>query len=436
MPRSFREELSQHWNVLLGSIIGGGCGIIPMAAAAGAMFMLSIQKDFGWTRTQLSLSSVVLGITLALLAPVVGWLVDRYRASWIVGGSMLAMAGSFVLLSHVGDSLGLYLALFAVAAIVGAGASAVPFARAVSVAFPDNRGKALGMAMIGNGLSGILLPLLIVPLVATDGWRAGFRILALIAVLATPIVAILLRIGEAKPHSPRETALSFSPPSDIAAAGMTIRQAINSSPFRALLAIFPMITIAVIGLQMHFLAMLGDRGLSAQWVAWYASSMGIALTCTRVLSGYLLDIFPAQRVCAIIMSLGAVSVLIFTFAGSWGSIFGAIAIGLVSGAEIDMLGYFASKYFGFTSYGRIYGMLWSTILISTAASPLIYGWVKDQFDSYTPALVVGALMLFVSALQLLRLGRFPYPETELTRTSAAKQGAAPARDSAGIAVAD
>ncbi|KXO98334.1 MFS transporter [Tsukamurella pseudospumae] len=410
MSTSFGEELSRNWNVLLGSIIGGGCGIIPLAAAAGAMFMRSIQADFGWTRTELSLSSVVLGVVLAGMAPLVGVLVDRYRTSWIAGGSMVLMAGGWVALSLVGNNLGLYLALFAVTTVIAAGASAVPFARAVSIAFPGNRGKALGLAMIGNGVSGVLLPLYIVPLVAADGWRSGFRALALVAVVAAPIVFGLLRKGERKPGV-ADAAAAFSPGPDLATVGMTVRQAIASRPFRMLLVIFPLVTLSFAGLQMHFLAMLGDAGLSAQWVAWYASSMGIALTVTRVISGYLLDAFPAQRVCAIIMGLGAASVLVFAFSGTAGSVFGAIAIGLVSGAEIDMLGYFASKYFGFASYGRVYGMLWSTILLTTAVSPILYGLVKDGTGSYTPALVAGAALLGVASLLLLRMARIPYLPT-------------------------
>lgn len=425
MTRPFREEFAQHWNVMLASIIGIGCGAIALPTAAISLFMRSIQADFGWSRTDLSFTSTIVLATLALAAPVIGFLADRYRTSAITGFSMFAMAGCFLLLSHAGNNLGVYLALFAVTALLAAGVTTVPFARAISIAFRDNRGKALGLAMLGNGLSGVALPQLLVPLVAENGWRAGFRALALIAVIAAPIIAVLLRIGESKPRRATRAQAPAEGLTDaeVGAIGMTPREAMRSRPFQVLAVVFPLIAIASAGLQLHFVAILGDNGLSTQWVAWYASAIGIVLTITRVITGYLLDAFPAQRVSAVIMGLGAVSTLVFAFSGTWGSVFGAIAIGMTVGAEIDMVGYFASRYFGFASYGRVYGMLYGTILISTAVSPLIYGQVKDKLGDYTPALVGSAALLVLSAAFLLLLARLPYPNAQAPTEPAARDAA-------------
>ncbi|MET9327234.1 MFS transporter [Tsukamurella sp. NPDC003166] len=410
MERTFREELSQHWNVLLASIIGIGCGAIALPLAAISTFMRSQQHDFGWSRTGLSFTSTIVLLTLALAAPAVGWLVDRFRTSRIAGISLAAMGICFLVLSRAGHQLGLYLLMFAVTAILAAGATTVPFARAVSIAFRANRGKALGLAMLGNGITGILLPQLLVPLVADSGWRAGFVALAIIALIVAPITAGLLAFRETPPAAARGRGTpAGSDDAVVAQAGMTVREAMSSRPFRMLALAFPVIALASAGLQLHFLAILGDKGLSAHWIAWYASAIGIALTVTRVVTGYLLDAFRAQYVSAVIMLAGAVATLIFAYAGSWGSLFGAIAIGVTVGAEIDMVGYFASRYFGFSSYGRVYGMLYSTILLATAISPLIYGQVKDHLGTYTPALIGSAALLVLSAVVLVLLARLPYP---------------------------
>ncbi|MFF1555814.1 MFS transporter [Rhodococcus erythropolis] len=415
MTRSFRHEISEHWNVLLASIVGIGCGAIALPTAAISLFMRDLQADFGWSRTDLSFTSTLMLTALALAAPAVGWLADRYRTSQITGFSMIAMGCCFLVLSRLGDNLGLYLGLFTLTAFLAAGVSTVPFARAVSIAFVDNRGKALGLAMLGNGLSGIALPLLLVPLVADNGWRSGFVALAVIALVAAPIVVALLHIGENRPVVARRRA--GEPAIDTTArAGLTVREAVRTRPFQVLALTFPLIAIASAGLQLHFVSILGDKGLSAQWVAWYASAIGIALTVTRIVTGYLLDTFKAQRVSAVIMAIGAASTLVFAFAGTWGSIFGALAIGMTVGAEIDMVGYFASRYFGFASYGRVYGLLYSTVLISTAVSPLLYGVVKDRHGDYTPALIGTAVLLTVSVIALLALGRLPYPEPDGVET--------------------
>lgn len=403
MRLSFREEFRRRWNVMFASIIGIGCGAIALPTAAISIFMRDLQNDFGWSRTQLSFTSTAVLAALAIAAPIVGWLADRFRTSLITGTSMAAMGCGFLILTTADGAFAWYLTVFVLTAFVAAGVSTIPFARAVSIAFPDNRGKALGLAMLGNGVSGILLPQLLVPLVASSGWRAGFVALAIVAFTAAPIMFVLMRIGETAPGTSRLEA------SDSNERGMSVREALGSRPFRLLAIAFLMIAFAAAGLQLHFVAILGDKQLSIEWIAWYTSAIGVALTLTRVVTGYLLDAYRAQYVSAGIMILGASAVVVFAAAGTWGSVFGAIAIGLTVGAEIDMVGYFSSRYFGFASYGRVYGLLYASTLVGTATSPLVYGAVKDAYGTYTPALIGAATLLGISAGLMMWLSRMPYP---------------------------
>ncbi|MCZ4587612.1 MFS transporter [Rhodococcus opacus] len=412
---SFRDELSHHWNILVAAVIGIGLGAIALPTAAISIFMRDIQSDFGWSRTAISLTSTVTISGLALSAPLVGWLADRYPIQRIVGFSMAAMAGFFLILSRAGDQLLPYMITFGIMALLAAGASTVPYARIVSLAFTHNRGKALGLAMVGNGLSGIGLPLLLVPLVDIHGWRSGFVALALIALIAMAVIVGLLR-GAASPVA----ASSSTRDSSASEVGFTLREALSSQVFRRLAASFLLAALAAAGLQLHFVSILGDNGLSAASIAWYASSIGVVLAITRVGTGFLLDLFPAQIVSATVMGIGAIAVGGFALTGPGGAPLGAVAIGLTVGAEIDMIGYFTSRYFGFVAYGRVYGLLYATVLVGSAISPLLYGTIKDQLGNYDIALFGSILLLLICAALLLTLRRHPYPTAAATPSPTTK----------------
>ena len=88
-------------------------------------------------------------------------------------------------------------------------------------------------------------------------------------------------------------------------------------------------------------------------------------------------------------------------------------IGLSFGAEMDLIGYTVSRYFGFRAYGRLYGLLYAICMAGTASSPLVYGLVVDRAGGYEPMLAAAVVMLLVAAALFLTLRSFearPYTD--------------------------
>jgi OFA family oxalate/formate antiporter-like MFS transporter len=406
MKNSLSTEFRAHWNVLVASILGIGFGAISLPTVSISIFLHDIQDDLGWSRTSLSFTSTVVTLALAASSPVVGWLADRFRTSTIVGSSMLMLGLGFFAISRTGSSFGVYLLVFAVTAVLAAGTSTIPYARAISISFVSNRGKALGLSMLGNGLTGIFLPMLLVPLVAASGWRIGFIVVGCIAVVIAPIVFGLMRFRESTPERDRGSAQKPS----IEDIGLSPKQALRHPAFRTLLFVFAFVSLGASGIQIHFPSIAADRGLSPEAIALFTSSLGVGLVVARLLVGYLLDRFNARLVSAAAFGCAAIAVLLFSIDSPGTTIFGAIAVGLSVGTEVDMIGYFASRYFGFSSYGKIYGLLYMSVLITTAFSPVLYGLSADITGSYSWAFWGSAILFAISAVGLLRLNRIPYVE--------------------------
>lgn len=86
-------------------------------------------------------------------------------------------------------------------------------------------------------------------------------------------------------------------------------------------------------------------------------------------------------------------------------ILSVLAVGLAAAAEVDLVAYLSSRYFGLRAYGRIYGWQLTSFYLGAALSPVLAGMAYDRFQSYGPMLFSSAAGLVLGALVLLTLGK-------------------------------
>jgi MFS family permease len=103
----------------------------------------------------------------------------------------------------------------------------------------------------------------------------------------------------------------------------------------------------------------------------------------RVGCGYLLDQFFAPRVAALLFSAVAIGI---TFLGLghaiWSACTAAVLVGLGIGAEVDIIAYLTSRYFGLRSYGAILGWIWAVFGVSGGLGAYLMGFGFDKTGSY------------------------------------------------------
>ena len=399
-------EITRGAPLLAGCVLAMTVGVISLPGPAVGVFMTGLQRDFGWSRTAISVAlSAGVGV-IVLMSPVIGWLADRFREARILAVGLIGMALSFVLFSRMGGDRAGFVLGYALMMVVASGASTVPLARVISANFDRSRGVALGIAMVGTGLSGFLLPLLLAPYAAREGWRAGFVALAIVVLACVPVVLLLLRgarhgTGRATAGAAEEATLP---------AGVSFAEATRTWSFWVMAGCFPLITLATTGVQAHFLALLADAGVSAARAGAIASVSGITLIVVRLTTGWLVDRIFAPYVAAGMMAAAGACMALFALLGPQAAVLGAVCYGLAVGAEIDIIAYLTARYFGMRAYGRIYGFLYATVLVGATFSPVLYGLCFDRLGSYTPAMIGSAALLAVSAGLLLLLPRFPVEE--------------------------
>ena len=88
---------------------------------------------------------------------------------------------------------------------------------------------------------------------------------------------------------------------------------------------------------------------------------------------------------------------------------GAALCGAEIGAEVDLMAFFISRYFGLKAYGTIYGVTFTLFNIGTGLGPMLSGRGFDYFHSYVPVFMGYEAALAITCVLLIGLGPYAYP---------------------------
>ena len=145
-------------------------GFVLLLYNGGSRFTMGLMlkpmaDELNWTRATLSLTVTLFMVISAVVLPVIGRLVDRYRIRTVLLASVLLSSASVALMSVIqtpAQAVVLYGVLFALAT---AGTSIAPIGVMISRWFPKHLGLANSIAISGMGAGQLVIILLALPLV-------------------------------------------------------------------------------------------------------------------------------------------------------------------------------------------------------------------------------------------------------------------------------
>jgi len=404
---SARSEFALGWPVLLASLFGVAFGASPLPFNTIGFFIDPLQQEFGWSRTEISFGVTIYGSLAAFLAPVFGWLADRYGVRRVALGSLAIFGVTFASFAIIPGQLWAFYLVWLLIGLFGIGSTPVTWSRAVNLWFFRRRGLALGLMLVGTSISAMILPFLTTTLIAQVGWRWSFAVLALLP-LAIALPLGLLCFREPRPEERPE---GIGAAGTTLLPGRTLAEAMREPRFWILWVSVAIVTLAYAGALVHLPSMLKAREFAPTLIATVMSVFGLSILAGRIITGALLDKFWAPLVVLPILCLPALSCWLLIGDATLGfglAILAAFLMGFAAGAETDLVAYLAGRYFGMKSYGQIYGVQYMAFGLMAAVSPTLYGWVRDTSGSYDPMLFAGMFMFVTGGLMLLALG--PYPD--------------------------
>ena len=404
------SEFRNGWKPLFAATIGTMCGIFTLTMYTQGFFVGPVTAEFGWSAPQFFLSYTVLLCFGLVTGPVVGSLVEKYGLRKIGVFGLVGHSAGYVLLSFNTGSLTFWYASFAVLAILGAGSLPIVWTGVLNGWFQKNRGKAIGITMAGTGLGAFLLPPIVEFLISNYGWRTGYRVLGIGAFLVSlPIVLTLFREYENKGSA---GAGSNAEANGLISWGMTRSQAMRTTRFWILSAVLFLTVIVIAGVMSNFERIMTSKGLDRSTIATIAAILGFTIIVGRLTAGVLVDRYWAPGVAACFFVMPTIGLLLLSADDitTFESVAIAILIGLAAGAELDLLAYLTSKYFGPAHYPAIFGAIIAFFTVGGGIAPPIYGAAAKILGGYSTVLIASAAALAVSIGLFLMLGRYPDEE--------------------------
>lgn len=336
--------------VILGAALGMLAGYAPLFNATAGVFVQPLATEFGWGRSEASLSYAASMFGLAVVSPLVGAMMDRYGIRKVIAVSALIFGLATACMAMQNGSRALWVSLSVVVGVFGAATSVLGYLAVLPQWFDRRLGLALGIAMCGLGAGTVLMPATAQYLVTGYGWRTAYVALGIGSIVLSLLACALLRERHTPGAGQRKSQLAH-------AEGVPLRQALRSYRLWAIWGVFVLGSSATLSLGPHLPAMFADKGFNPADAARSASMVGVGLLIGRILTGILIDRIHAPFVACVFFIGGAAGIYLLGSSNDYQVLLvAATLIGLTIGAEGDLISFLVRSYFGLRSFGALFGI--------------------------------------------------------------------------------
>ncbi len=377
------------------------------------VFVVPLENEFGWTRAEITFASTLASLSSAVIALIAGALLDRFGPRRILLLSIPCFSTAVASLYFLPNNLYVLYAFWILIPFAGIGCWPTTFSKATVAWFDRRLGLAVGIGAAGIGVGAVIVPLIAAALMVNFGWRLAYVGIALISLLITwTAAALFIFDSPAAKGTTIDNGITASIAArPIEAAGLTFRETARQTTYRLLVVIFFLLGTTSFGLLVHQVPMLIDRGFAPQGAAKVAATLGVALIVGRLLTGWLIDRYFAPHVMAAYL-IGALIAFSIYATGQTGPIVvvSAILMGLLLGGEFDVLAFVIRRYFGYRSFGKIYGSLYAIFQLGGAIGTFAAGYVRTSTGTYTIAMWGFAVLCAIIIVIFMMLG--PYDKLE------------------------
>jgi MFS family permease len=373
------------------------------------------QRAFGWSRADITLGLPLAALLTLWAGPLV---IHRFspRKLIVVGSGLTAI--SLALFAKMGPALWIYYAIFLLYMSGYIFSGPIPHQLIVSHWFRRNRGKAMAIVYVGNGLMGSLGSLLVKPLTERYGFQGALMILAVFILLCWPIAIFILRdkpsdMGQYPDGDATE-------PAEASRESHSFAQLLSSYSFWLLL-IGSFCSIGAVGaINFHMKFVFLDEGFTkgpAVDSAWRTASVLILWSSVggRLLVGGLADRFSKKIVMTATFVLVAITIpnLLFVRPDHQGLLYVfSVLFGFGLGADYMLIPLMAAEQFGINTLGRAMAVILPVNTIGQTWLPYGVSLLRDRFGSYTIAMSVVLAVALVGAISIAILPKNPTWQTK------------------------
>ncbi len=408
-------------NILLFAII------LTLYSGFGQTFILSLYipeiiKEFqisqGLFSSIYAAATLCSGITIIFA----GKIIDRMP---IMKFSMLVIAGIIAANLMAGLSLNLFMLFLAIFLLrfFGQGLLTHTSMTAMGRYFSKSRGKALSIAYLGFPIAEAAMPIAIITLIITIGWRESFLFSSVfIIVTLLPVVLILLRkfdsskiVEEARSKARKTKEISID--QQRTWAQREIFKTLDFYVF-APTVFFVGFTLTALFFYQTFIA--GFKGWSLEWMALNITAYAVSSLVFSILAGPLIDKYSARKVFPFVLIPMIAGLLVLAFSSHtmatpafW------FLVGISAGVNPTVSNALYAETYGVRSLGAIRSIFTFIMVISTAAGPVVYSAMLDSGFNFNQIhlLITGVIVLNIIYILLA----FRYKKSRHVNTGSVDQ---------------
>ncbi len=385
----------------VGSTVGLSFGPSVIAILAVSPFIPSIEQEFGWSRVQVSLAITIVSYMIVLVSPLQGFLVDRFGPRKVILSSIPMFALGLAAFYWQPNNLAVFYGLWALIPILSIGLWPLGYLQAVSRWFDRRLGLALGCANAGIGVGSTIVPLIITTLISMYDWRTAFLGLAAMVLFVTwPAVYFCVREPSLTDEFAAQRAVQK-------AFGLSFAQATKQPAFYVLMGSFFLLGMTATSLVTQQVPLLMEAGWTQTDASYVQALFGFALLFARVLVGFVIDHIFAPLVMLVVSIGGAAACILYAVYPDAG-IVSAMLLGLLLGAEFDVLAFLIKRYFGNVAYGKIYGVIFAVFYFGSGLGIAGLAMSRQIFGSYDTGLYLAAGVLLTCAVLVSFLPHYKF----------------------------
>lgn len=359
--------------------------IVGFALYGPPFFYDFMVKEFGWSRSVVT-SGNALG--KLLVAPIfgflAGWMIDRYGPRKLMLTGAL-FAGTALIGLSFSSSLGMFYLFYIFNALGYVFGGPLPSQVMISRWFDKNRGKAMGIAYLGIGTGGALVPLISAGLEKNLGWHTALATLGILVILiAFPMAWFIKDDNSGVSAQAKQTET------------VSIRSILKNPNFY-LLAIGSMCSIgAVSSIYQHLKLYLRDLDYTQAHAAQVISFLMFSSLAGRVLMGFLADLIHRKYVMILIYLIVACTIPLLLLPDFPGRVYlFAVIFGIGLGGDYMIIPLMAADLFGLKALGRTMGIILIVDGLAESFVPMLVGYL---YDSVAKSYATGFLFLIGLAL--------------------------------------
>ncbi|WP_339026931.1 MFS transporter [Bradyrhizobium symbiodeficiens] len=385
---------------------------------APGVFIIPLQKEFGWSTAEISSALSIRFILFGLMAPFAAALLNRY------GLRNVTLLAQLIVVSALLASLGMtqvwqLVALWGVVIGIGTGMTALVLGATIATRwFAARRGLVVGIltASVATGQL-VFLPLL-ASLTERYGWRLALGFVCIALGVSALGVLLVMRdrpsdVGLRPFGDEGIEPLPAPPVSHGSITGValgTLRDASKSRAFWILFATFFVCGASTNGLvQVHLIPMCLDFGIPQVQAASLLAAMGIFDFFGTIMSGWLSDRYDNRYLLFWYYGLRGLSLIFLPFSdfSFYGLSIFAMFYGLDWIATVPPTVRLTAQKFGPERANLVFGWIFAGHQLGAGTAAFGAGLSRTVYQSYLPAFfIAGALCVFASLI-VLALSRQP-----------------------------